>query len=336
MKRALLRLAVRGAWIAAGWVVGSVLLPPSAGAEVGVESAAPTPLLSFLLDETTAADDARSYRVYVPSSLDPSLPAPVVVDLHGSGSGPEQELDLDGMDRAADDHGFLVVLPVASEVPFPGGGFTWNVPHDPRYDDDVRFVADVIDDVSRRFLVDPGRVYLSGFSGGARLASAVACAHGHRFAALAAVGGLRRPDECHGAVPVIAFHGTDDPLNPYSGGGPAYWGHGVDEAVEAWAESNGCSVGPTTAHGSGGLERLAWTGCEGGGEVLLHRLRHTGHVWPGSNLSLPAQRFGPPNGSVDATRAIVGFFERHRRRPARANRPRRHRSTKPTSRFSTE
>ncbi|WP_328842668.1 hypothetical protein [Streptomyces sp. NBC_00258] len=73
--------------------------------------------------------------------------------------------------------------------------------------------------------------------------SQCACDHPDRLAAIAAVAGLRAgapvmdadgtyvPDlaACRPGrgVPVLSFSGTADPVNPYAGGGEAYWGAGL-------------------------------------------------------------------------------------------------------------
>lgn len=57
--------------------------------------------------------EARRYLLHLPPRYDGRTRVPVVVDLHGTGATPELELAISGLDRAADAHGFAVVLPVA-------------------------------------------------------------------------------------------------------------------------------------------------------------------------------------------------------------------------------
>jgi polyhydroxybutyrate depolymerase len=261
---------------------------------------------------------ARGYAVYVSAALERTRPAPVVIDLHGSGSHPAQELEISGMSAAAEERGLVVVLPEAV-APFPLGGHTWNVPFDQRYPDDVRFVGDVLDDIERRLCVDRSRVWVTGFSGGARLASRLACELAGRIAALAAVGGLRAPAGCARPVPVVAFHGAGDPVNPYAGGGPAYWGEGVDAAFGSWAREGSCT-GEVRSSVAPGVERRTFESCAGG-EVTLYRLEGAGHVWPGSSFPFPSGRFGPSTSAIDATATLLEFFERHPLPPRDPHRP---------------
>ena len=100
-----------------------------------------------------------------------------------------------------------------------------------RPENDVQFLSRDSEVVSRRFCTATRRTYATGFSGGARMVSALACRIADKLAAIAPVAGLRAgrpaPDEpsvpevhdCLPArpVPVLAFHGQQDFVNPYLG-----------------------------------------------------------------------------------------------------------------------
>jgi polyhydroxybutyrate depolymerase len=254
----------------------------------------------------------RQYVLLVPSGYDGSTPMPAVFDIHGSGSNPEEERLISGMAIEAEQSGFVLIMPVAA-VDFPPGGHTWNVPVDNALPSDVEFVRAALRDVSARVCVDPGRVYAAGFSGGARLASQLACELSDRIAAIGAVGGLRCPEGCapRRPVPVIAFHGTADPINPYPGGGPSYWQSGVDHALRAWVERNGCRGQPVRDRVSTSVSRYTFPGCGAAAEVVFYRLEGAGHIWPGSGFDFPGDRFGPMNREISATREMLDFFRRH-------------------------
>ena len=99
--------------------------------------------------------------------------------------------------------------------------------------DDVTFLTDLVGVLEHRYCIDSTQVYATGFSGGARMASQLACDASNVFAAVAPVSGLRRPTPCPASrpVPVIAFHGTADPVDPYNGNGQAYWTYSVPQAA---------------------------------------------------------------------------------------------------------
>jgi polyhydroxybutyrate depolymerase len=118
--------------------------------------------------------------------------------------------------------------------------------------DDVRFLSRVIDAVSAQLCTDTRRTYATGYSGGARMASALACRIADRLAAIAPVAGLRagRPDpddptvpeieDCRlgRPVPVVSFHGQEDFVNPYPGNLDLRWGYSVPVAAQTWARIN--------------------------------------------------------------------------------------------------
>ena len=79
--------------------------------------------------------------------------------------------------------------------------------------------------------------------------SQLACDESQVFAAVAPVSGLRRPSPCPStrAVPVIAFHGSADPVDPFAGHGEAYWTYSVPTAEKYWGEQDHCATQPTTS-----------------------------------------------------------------------------------------
>jgi polyhydroxybutyrate depolymerase len=258
---------------------------------------------------STSSGVARRWLLYLPRAASAGAALPLVFTLHGSGGTPEDQLQLSGLEALAESEGFVLVAP-------EGIDRMWNVPVDAAKPDDVRFVSDLIDELSALASVDRQRVYATGFSGGGRMVSQLACDLSERIAAIAAIGGIRFPGPCSGtrALPILAFHGTADDTNPYDGGGRPYWGTGVEPAVAGWAEHNRCPVrserplSPTTLAISYGGD-----GC--GAEVVLVRLEGFGHSWP--------DRIGasPEGGSEDTTadQALWSFFQRH---PLPAAKPR--------------
>jgi polyhydroxybutyrate depolymerase len=256
----------------------------------------------------------RRYAVRRPEAA-PAGPLPVIFDLQASGVTPLQEMALSGMGQAATARGYLVVAPYAV-APFPSGGATWNVPRQGG-PDDVAFIAAVLDDLTRAYCIDPSRVFLTGFSGGARLASEVACAFPGRFAALGVVGGLRAPPgegrRCHSGgrtPPVLALHSLDDPVNPYwaePGKSPPYWTHGFQQAVDEWATASGCEPAPEYEYLRPHVLRWSYRRCPAGSRVVAYRLQGGGHTWPGSRYPFPS-RLGSVESRLDATALVLDFF----------------------------
>jgi polyhydroxybutyrate depolymerase len=233
------------------------------------------------------AGQVRQVRVHVPVGYAPEVPVPVLLNLHGSGSTAAKQETQTGLDATADGHGFLVVYPQGARA--SGTGFGWNIPGTPTFlrsgPDDIGFLSGLVTLLRHSFCVDPNRVYASGFSGGARLVSQLACTPGVRLAGVLAVGGLRAPAPCHPMYPlaVLAFHGTADLSNPFNGHGQPYWTYSVPEAAARWARTDGCPAPAHTAHPYPETTLTDYRGCAGGAEVALYALTGKAHRWPAAS-----------------------------------------------------
>ena len=265
----------------------------------------------------------RSVIVHVPSRYSGSSKVPLVLNMHGSGATAADQEAFTGMDGTADREGFVVAYPQGL-IP-SGSGFDWNVPGVPLVSnkavppgsaDDVMFLTTLVHLLEQRYCLDSTRVYATGFSGGARIASQLACDASSTFAAVAPVSGLRRPTPCPTArpVPIVAFHGTADGVDPYAGAGEAYWTYSVPVAARDWAVQDGCS--PTPAASSRvepGNILTVYAGCPAGAEVELFTVAGEGHEWPGGP-ALPrtlTRALGPQSNAVDANSVMWAFFAAH-------------------------
>jgi len=130
--------------------------------------------------------------------------------------------------------------------------------------------------------------------------------HGERVVALAAVGGLRESRKDGPTVPVIAFHGTSDPINPWDGGGATYWEYGIEWAMKSRLERDHCSSCASEVLTPDVVRQSRPTSDEP--TVKLYPFAG-GHVSRGSRFSFPEERFGAMPRDLDATRLIVEFFE---------------------------
>ena len=125
--------------------------------------------------------------------------------------------------------------------------------------------------------------------------------------------GLRAPSRTPLArpVPVIAFHGKADRLNPYAGGGRAEWRESVEEAAVGWAVANGAQP-QSQDDATPGVRRTAYGLPGSPGEVVLLTIDGAGHTWPGGRLGLLGTLFlGRTSHAVDATAAIWRFARDH-------------------------
>ena len=305
---------VLAAVVACAWLAAAA----PAAAHSGCGSALGSSTLSVIVD-----GHARTVVVHVPRGYTGSTKVPLVLNLHGSGSDARQQERFTAMDATADAHGFLVAYPQGF-IP-EGSGFDWNVPGASLVGgrkvptgaaDDVAFIAQLVANLEQRYCVDARMVYASGFSGGGRLVSALACDDSGVFAAVGVVSGLRHPQPCPAkrAVPIVAFHGTADPVDPYGGHGQAYWTYSVPVAAHDWAVQEQCAAKPATSHPAHTVELVRYTGCGDGSTVELYTIAGEGHEWPGGP-PLPAGYvavLGAQSAVIDADTTMWSFFAAHR------------------------
>lgn len=256
-------------------------------------------------------------RLVVPDGVRTRTALPLVLDLHGSSSNGVAQAPISDLTTLAGEEKFLVANPSGNIAlapqtpPLPDGSWAWNVPGVPTTAgqlppagarDDVAFLKTVIKTVDKLACVDGDRVFAAGYSGGGRMASALACELSDTIAAIAPVAGLRagrpspvdtsvpeiqscRPDR---PVPVITFHGDADVVNPLPGNSDLRWGYSVAVAVQTWARLNDCRQGPASTTISAQVTRFTYSRCRDGADVAYYRVTGGGHTWPGS-----AADFGP-------------------------------------------
>ncbi len=268
------------------------------------------------------AGSRRTVLVHVPPGYGGSTAIPLVLNLHGSRSTPIQQEQLTGMDSTANADGFIVAYPQA-RLP-DGAGFDWDIPGFPLYPgktarggpgNDLVFLTQLVGILEHRYCIDRSRVFATGFSLGATAASYLACDASRTFAAVAPVSGLRHPNPCRAArpVPVVAFHGTEDPINPYHGHGQSYWTYSVPNAARDWAHQNGCSAAAASPPAPPRVRVTKYSGCRQRASVKLYSIEGEGHEWPGS---LPQSAswvgaLGPQSDAVSANNVMWTFFAAH-------------------------
>jgi polyhydroxybutyrate depolymerase len=267
------------------------------------------------------AGHKRVFVVHVPSHYSSTKAVALVLNMHGSGSTALAQESFSGMDATSDEHTFIVAYPqglIAS-----GTGFDWNVPNVPLLGgayppadsaNDVTFLVDLVSVLESSYCINPHEIYATGMSGGGRMASQLACDGSGVFAAVAPVAGLRFPSPCPTtrAVPVVAFHGTADPIDPYKGHGQAYWTYSVKVAASLWGGQDACASSATVAQHSG-YTLTTYARCKSGADVELYSLKGEGHEWPGGPTVSPliTDVLGPQSNAVDADEVMWSFFMKH-------------------------
>jgi polyhydroxybutyrate depolymerase len=251
----------------------------------------------------------RTYRLAIPGGYRSRTPSPLILLFHGSGSNALQQSAYSGMPARGARAGFVVATPDAVAE-------QWQLSAPDAHSADLAFVSSLITSLSARYCIDRSRVYAAGISLGSEFSAIVACAVPHRIAAIGLVAAEFVPQPCAGPIPVMAFHGTADPLVPYANGGvgesiPGVHLPGAEQNLAAWARLDGCQPKPVRRHVAPAVVERRWPGCRRGGAALLYSVEGGGHTWPGSPVVLPSSVFGPTTDQVDATGLMLAFFAHH-------------------------
>jgi polyhydroxybutyrate depolymerase len=290
-------------------------------------------LTRLTLPLTSVAGGPRRYLLYVPDEPSPIGGWPLVLHFHGGGGQAESARVSTAWDELADRERFAVAFgegtradPLAPSA-FGDNPQTWNdgtgrqaIGAIARGEDDLGYVAAVLDDIAARLSLARGRIYATGFSNGAGMALSAARHFPERLAAVAAVAGK----DAETAVPptesplsLLYMTGTDDPLNPLAGGEVFLFGQFLGQAppIEAlfgrWLVGLACpGDGYPITTPAPDAAAIRFFPCIGNATAELWLLEGHGHHWPGgSSLLLPSIWTGPDTSELDATAAIWAFFE---------------------------
>jgi polyhydroxybutyrate depolymerase len=291
---------------------------------------------------------SRSVLLYVPAAGATGRALPLIIDLHGSGGNGEEQARTTRLSDLAAKDGFVVANPSGGvTLPNAPNNHYWNIPGVPLsggaqtpadVPDDVQFISDTIDAIATKTCIDPRRIYVTGMSGGARMASLLACRLSTRIAAIAPVSGLRaglpssanpsqpNPATCQPqrAVPIVTFHGTGDQVNPYNGDSTPRWGYSVPAALQRWAQIDHCQGEPRERRVTAHVTLVRYGSCEQGADIWLYRTDASGeqgggHAWPGSVMppsmaqgrTAEQLRANTPGTEINASELMWQFFKAH-------------------------
>lgn len=276
---------------------------PSPGCEPAGRTGTTQPLAAPTEHNITVDGADRTY-VLSTAGTQPDAPAPVVVLLHGMGSTAADINQVSDLANRAADTGTIVVTPQAVGTP--------TIWRPAAQGPDPAFLDQILEDLGRTHCIDTARIHLAGFSVGAALATAYACARQDQVASIVTVT-VEAPAGCTEPMPILSFHGTADPIIAYGNPDPAAPGGitGTEANMASWAATGGCQPAPTVTELGTEAARLEWPDCTEGAEVVLYRITGGGHDWPGKD---PATVAGPGTREIDlisATDEALAFFSRH-------------------------
>ena len=224
------------------------------------------------------------------------------------------------LEPLAESRGFLVCYP--SGTLDAAGRWFWNGTDVLSFSgpdvDDSGYLRGVIEEIQRRFAVDPKRIYVTGYSSGGNMSQRLALEHADLIAAIANMAGAGTyydPNHCGPTQPVnvLKIRGTAD---NYLGGTFEVFGlpvvgedPGPVRTVQIWAGYNGCQnpvfdAAPSldlSYQGVLGIETtvLRYTQCPPGGSVELWTVNGGDHY------------FGLGNGTSQFLPLVVDWLLAH-------------------------
>ena len=177
--------------------------------------------------ELDAANARMPFSLFVPDNYDHARGWPLIVDLHGAGVTPLQQMLFDGTTDFAQRDGYIVVTPMGLSTfggwgPLrgepklvetadinPATGAKWAT-HELSELDALTLIAKI----RATFNVDPDRIYLMGHSMGGYGTFFLGAKHNTLWAGIAPIAGggvgPNAPADKLKAVPVLVMHGADD------------------------------------------------------------------------------------------------------------------------------
>lgn len=174
-----------------------------------------------------AANARMPFTLFVPDNYDPAKTWPLIVDLHGAGVTPLQQMLFDGTTDFAQRDGYIVLAPMGystfggwgpprgTPTPVetadvnPATGAKWTTNELSEHD-----ALTVLGMVRDKFSVDADRIYLMGHSMGGFGTFFLGAKHNTLWAGIAPIagGGIgpNAPAEAFKGVPVLVMHGAED------------------------------------------------------------------------------------------------------------------------------
>ena len=235
----------------------------------------------------------RYYIIYVPESGVSEASMPVLFALHGYGSTAEIHKNYTNYQPLAETSKFIVIYPQGSyfQGTFTSGNH-WNVGSWTAGStaDDVDFINEVIDLVSKKESINQNRIYSSGMSNGGFMSYHLACNLSSRIAAIASVTGSMSKETLENCspshpTPILQIHGALDVTVPFNGDSTINM-ESIDNVFNYWTTYNSCDPIPSlivTDYVDFSVDYQKYNNCLNSVKVELYKISSMGHTWPGKN-----------------------------------------------------
>jgi polyhydroxybutyrate depolymerase len=275
---------------------------PSRGCSASTRSKRVAPARGERSGDIAIGGVSHGYLLSVPKGYAGDRPTPLVLLFQGFGEDDRAIATLTRMPAQAERRGVMVATP-------DGPDHTWQFSGN---GSDAAYIDALVARVEDAMCVDLHRVYVAGYSAGAAFAILYACARPGRIAAVATVA-VDFVLGCTLRLPILAFHGTDDPAVPYRNGAigvslPGVKVRGTLLNMGDWARLDGCGPDPSTETVGTEVKHTTWPRCTDGTSVQLYTIEHGGHTWPGAD---PKSNPTFTTRQIDATALMLSFFAQH-------------------------
>ncbi len=274
---------------------------------------------------------ARSYLLYVPG--DSKEPRPFLFVLHGGGKngGMENARRFERytqFSKLAKKEGFIVCYPNGYKGNWNDGRGVSHIPAHQENVDDIKFLREVVKEVSKKHQVDQTRIFATGISNGGFMSHRLAAEASDMVTAIAPIaGGLSEPiaKSFKPKYPVSLFviQGDSDPLVPFAGGEVGYKRGkkrgkfiSTTDALAKYVAHNSIKSKPKVSllkdkdpNDGTTTETTIYPPNKTGFKVQLYVVKNGGHTWAGRPLYAPEFFIGKVSKDFDATEEIWKFFK---------------------------
>jgi poly(hydroxyalkanoate) depolymerase family esterase len=281
---------------------------------------------AYLARTFTCEAGSRDYKVYVPSRK-LGRKRPLIIMLHGCTQNPDDFAVGTGMNRLAEEHGFIVVYPGQPVSANQTACWNWFNPKDQMRDaGEPSIIAGITRTLIAEFDIDAERVYVAGLSAGGAMAAVMSATYPELYAATGIHSGLAygsatdmasafaamrgatgpavaaprrvRLKSANGRVRTIVFHGaSDQKVHPSNAemilAGARVGLTGPTQETRQDGSARGRAYTRTVIADACGVPHVEYWAVEG-----------LGHAWSGGHLEgSHTEQHGP-----DASREILRFF----------------------------